>query len=267
MLDNLVDIIFPRRCAVCDDVLGPGSKGICASCRPRLSYVSEPRCMRCGKEIENSDEEYCGDCTKTKRSFEGGFPLFNYIPPLSDAITRLKYHGRQEYAGIYGREIAKAYGAQFKMLGVKCLVPVPLHKDRLKKRGYNQAALIAKGISAETGIPVNEKLLIRDKKTAPQKELSDVDREKNLSMAFAVGKIYSSNDAGNDHSASWAYSRRIVRNTEDQVKSDSIIFPETVLLVDDIYTTGATIEGCTKVLLAAGVKKVYYTSVAIGSVT
>jgi predicted amidophosphoribosyltransferase len=263
MLDNLVDIIFPRRCAVCDDVLGPGSKGICASCRPRLSYVSEPRCMRCGKEIENSDEEYCGDCTKTKRSFEGGFPLFNYIPPLSDAITRLKYHGRQEYAGIYGREIAKAYGAHFKMLGVECLVPVPLHKDRLKKRGYNQAALIAKGISAETGIPVNERLLVRDKKTAPQKELSDVDREKNLAMAFSVGKTYSDSSLN----SGVVSGRRSDSKTEVQGKNEKAYVPAIVLLVDDIYTTGATIEGCTKVLLAAGVKKVYYTSVAIGSVT
>ena len=263
MLDNLVDIIFPRRCAVCDDVLGPGSKGICASCRPRLSYVSEPRCMRCGKEIENSDEEYCGDCTKTKRSFEGGFPLFNYIPPLSDAITRLKYHGRQEYAGIYGREIAKAYGAHFKMLGVECLVPVPLHKDRLKKRGYNQAALIAKGISAETGIPVNERLLVRNKKTAPQKELSDVDREKNLAMAFSVEKTYSDSSLN----SGVVSGRRSDSKTEEQGKNEKAYVPAIVLLVDDIYTTGATIEGCTKVLLAAGVKKVYYTSVAIGSVT
>ena len=236
MFDNLVDIIFPRRCAVCDDVLAPGSKGICASCRPRLSYVSEPRCLKCGKEIEDPDEEYCGDCAKTKRSFEAGFPLFNYIPPLSDAITRLKYHGRQEYAEVYGREIAEAFGERFKRLKVECLVPVPLHKERLKKRGYNQAALIAKEIAAETGIPVNEKLLARDKKTAPQKELNDADREKNLAMAFSIQK-------------------------------DCNIIPETVLLVDDIYTTGSTCEGCTKVLLAAGVKKVYYTSVAIGAVT
>ncbi len=233
MLENIKDIIFPPRCAVCDAVIPPGQKGICSTCRVKLSYISEPRCLKCGKEIEDEAEEYCDDCSKTKRSYEQGFPLFNYVPPLSDAITRLKYHGRQEYAAVYGREMAAEYGKIFKRLGVECFVPVPLHSKRLKKRGYNQAALIAAAISKETGIPVNEKLLVRSKNTAPQKELNDTDREKNLLSAFAT--------------------------------TDTII-PGVAMLVDDIYTTGATIEGCTKVLLAAGVNKVYYTSVAIGRV-
>ena len=233
MFEKIIDIVFPPRCAVCDAVIPPGHKGICQDCRVKISYVTDPRCLKCGKEIEDETEEYCDDCSRVKRSYEAGFPLFNYVPPLSDAITRLKYHGRQEYAAYYGSEIAANFGQIFKRLSVECLVPVPLHSKRLKKRGYNQAALIAKAISKETGIPVNERLLIRSKNTAPQKELNDVDREKNLSMAFAVGK--------------------------EEI-------PNIVMLVDDIYTTGATIEGCTKVLLAAGVKKVYYTSVAIGAV-
>ena len=265
MLENIKDIIFPPRCAVCDAVIPPGQKGMCSSCRMKLSYISEPRCMKCGKEIEDETEEYCDDCSKTKRCYEQGFPLFNYVPPLSDAITRLKYHGRQEYAAVYGREIATEYGKAFKRLGVECFVPVPLHSKRLKKRGYNQAALIAEAISKETGIPVNEKLLIRSKNTAPQKELNDTDREKNLLSAFAIGMTNSDKDDKKRGGSKYVMDKEIQNAANGAVRDRSEI-PGVVMLVDDIYTTGATIEGCTKVLLAAGVNKVYYTSVAIGRV-
>ena len=115
-------------------------------------------------------------------------------------------------------------------------MPVPLYKARLKKRGYNQAALLGSAIASATGIRLDDSLLVRTKNTAPQKELDDGEREKNLLSAFTV------KDSG---------TRTI---------------PSAVLLVDDIYTTGATIEGCTTVLKRAGVRKVFYTSIAIGKV-
>ena len=259
MLENVKDILFPPRCAVCDKVIPPGKKGICDPCRHRLSYVCGPRCMKCGKEIDDETEEYCGDCGMTKRSYEAGFPVFNYVPPLSDSISRLKYHGRQEYAGFYGREIASAFKETFIRLGVECLVPVPLHSRRMKKRGYNQAELIAEAVSKETGIPVNDKLIVRMKNTAPQKELDDKDREKNLLSAFRISDIYLKERMEKGYNGGHRADNKY-RGRNDRA------LPQVVLLVDDIYTTGATIEGCTKVLLAAGVKKVYYTSVAIGRV-
>ncbi|HCA22173.1 MAG TPA: hypothetical protein DEO87_07340 [Lachnospiraceae bacterium] len=135
----------------------------------------------------------------------------------------------------------------------------------MKKRGYNQAALIAEAISKETGIPVNEKLLIRSKNTAPQKELNDTDREKNLLSAFAIGMTNSDKDDKKRGGSKCVMDKEIQNAANGAVRDRSEI-PGVVMLVDDIYTTGATIEGCTKVLLAAGVNKVYYTSVAIGRV-
>ena len=234
--EMMIDALFPLRCALCDEVMEAGQRGVCRQCRSRLEYLSEPRCMKCGKELISEEEELCLDCEAKSRSYDAGFPLFNYIPPVSDSIVRLKYHGREEYADFYGREIAKRYGPVFKSLGIECIVPVPLYKARLKKRGYNQAALLGSAIASATGIRLDDSLLIRTKNTAPQKELDDGEREKNLLSAFAV------KDSG---------TRTI---------------PSAVLLVDDIYTTGATIEGCTTVLKRAGVRKVFYTSIAIGKV-
>ncbi|WP_173473159.1 ComF family protein [Eubacterium ruminantium] len=235
MFDNLIDAIFPPRCAVCDEVLPVGRKGICDFCRGRLSYITEPRCLKCGKEIDSENDEYCFDCSQNIRSYDLGFPVFNYIPPISDALVRFKYHGREEYASFYGREIAGRFKDEFRNLCIEAIVPVPLSKERYRNRGYNQAELLADVISEQTGI-VKLNLLARVKNTAPQKELDDVQREKNLLQAFAIDKAYSGG------------------------------IPKSILLVDDIYTTGATIEGCTKILKNAGVQRVYYTSVAIGKV-
>lgn len=235
MFDNLIDAIFPPRCAVCDEVLPVGRKGICDFCRGRLSYITEPRCLKCGKEIDSENDEYCFDCSQNIRSYDLGFPVFNYIPPISDALVRFKYHGREEYASFYGREIAGRFKDEFRNLCIEAIVPVPLSKERYRNRGYNQAELLAGVISERTGI-VKLNLLARVKNTAPQKELDDVQREKNLLQAFAIDKAYSGG------------------------------IPKSILLGDDIYTTGATIEGCTKILKNAGVQRVYYTSVAIGKV-
>ena len=233
VLPLVTDIIFPPRCVMCDNVILPGKKLICDECEGELKYVSEPRCFKCGKEVTSEEDEYCPDCEKRSRSFVRGFPVFNYVPPVSDSLMALKYRGRQEYAVYFGRVISERYGNEFKRLGIDALVSVPIYKKKYVTRGYNQAALIAKEIGKCTGIVFFDKLLLRVEETPPQKELSDEEREKNMEGAFAIDK------------------------TVDKL-------PKTVLLVDDIYTTGATIEACTRILLKAGVERVYYTSVAIG---
>ena len=112
------------------------------------------------------------------------------------------------------------------------LIPVPLHKSRMRKRGFNQAALVAERMGERLGIPVEEKLLIRVKKTNPQKELNDSARRENLKNAFQL--------CGND------------------------VKLKRVVLIDDIYTTGSTLDAAAAALLAAGVEKVYFLSICIG---
>jgi len=225
---RILDLVFPPRCAVCDGLLSLGEKGICSSCKGKLPLVEEPRCFGCGKTVENSETEYCRDCRRKRHLFLQGFPLCHYIPPISDAMALLKYHGRAEYADFYGRMLAETFGDTWKRLGIRVLAPVPVHGKRLRERGYNQAELLADAISEATGIPVDTSLIIRSSETVAQKKLSREERSLNLRNAFQPGK-----------------------NTP----------PDTVLVVDDIYTTGATADACAGVLLRAGAKKVYVTTV------
>ncbi len=189
--------------------------------------------MKCGKEMIGEDEEYCFDCARSEKSFERGFPLLHYMSPVRESIARMKYEARQEYAEFYGKELARVFGAELRKISGAVLIPVPVAAARMRKRGYNQAELLAESLGKETGIPVDTRTLIRCIDTLPQKKLGNEDRIKNLLKAFTV---------------------------KEGVKA-----PHTVILVDDIYTTGSTIEACTRVLKEAGAQKVYYTAVAIGS--
>ena len=225
---TLADLFFPPRCAVCDTVLPFGEEGICRDCSVRLPYVEEPRCFGCGRTVENEEEEFCGDFVRKKHLFLRGYPVLRYVPPVSDAMAALKYHGRAEYASFYGGLIADRFADQWKELMPDVLVPVPVHPHRLRKRGYNQAALIADAISGKTGIPVNERILVRGTDTVAQKKLSREERALNLRSAFRPGPEKP---------------------------------PATVLLVDDIFTTGATADACTEVLLRSGAERVYVTTV------
>ena len=251
--DIVKDILFPPRCALCDKVV-PSSKGyICEGCRGKISYIKEPACYRCGKEIESDEEEYCRDCLKDQRSYIKGFPVFNYVPPVSDSISMFKYSDRQEYALFYGEEIVKRHGDAFRKLGIDIIVPVPIHKKKYLKRGYNQAQLIAEAVGSRMNIPVIADLLLRNEETKPQKELGPDERAANLQKAFVLNDSCSSQEM-------------ILKSIHGK---DGLL---SVLLVDDIYTTGATIEACTRAIrrLDTGEKKiivdVYYTSVAIGKV-
>ena len=232
---NFKNLIYPSRCPICDDVIQMGEGYVCQKCKYDLPYIREPSCMKCGKQIEDVELEYCEDCRRYTRNYVRGYPLFNYVEPISSSVQRFKYGGREEYAEFYGKELAKRRGLYLKENGVTALVPVPVHKKRYIHRGYNQAELVAKVISRETGISYRTDMIVRTENTRPQKDLDDLEREENLMRAFAPGKL-----------------------TGD--------IPECVCLIDDIYTTGATVQACTQVLLSEGVNRVYFMSITIGRV-
>ncbi len=225
------DLLFPRRCPVCGGVAMPKGRLICPACLKQLSFVSSPACMKCGKEIGSRDQEYCTDCIRRKKSFERGFALLNYDSRAAASMAAVKYHNKREYLDFYARAAALRFGKQFRQVGIQVIVPVPVHASRLKTRGFNQAAVLAERLSAELEIPWEE-LLIRVKKTDPQKSLGSAERLKNLRGAFEAEQ-----EAGK-----W----------------------ERILLVDDIYTTGSTAEICSRALLKTGVKQVFVFAVCIG---
>ena len=189
-------------------------------------------CLKCGKAVEDSTIEYCTDCLSVKKSFERCFPALNYEGRVKDSLYEFKYKNQRGYAASYCDFIMRKYGKELKGIPLNGVVPVPVHAHKKRARGYNQAGLIAAELSRLLKVPVYPDYLLRITDTNPQKELDDRQRMKNLKNAFKVD--------------------------ENVVKLD------TVLLVDDIYTSGATMEACTDALIKGGVNKVYCTSVAIG---
>lgn len=224
--------MFPPACICCGEILKRDRRYICRACENKISYLREPCCLKCGKEISDEDKEYCSDCENHQRSYDRGFPVMNYEEPIISSMTKFKYGGRKKYAVYYAKEIVKKYGSRFYELGIEALIPVPIHKDRLRKRGYNQAEILAEEMGKMLGIPVDSGIIKRAEKTLPQKELDNIRREENLKNAFGY--------------------------TGKKIKYKS------VLIVDDIYTTGATVEACTRVLRAQDIKNIYYTSLCIG---
>ena len=225
------DALFPRRCPVCDGILRFRRECVCPECLEKIKFVKEPVCMKCGKELEGEDE-YCYDCREGKHRYIQGAAVFAY-QEAAMSIYRFKYGGRQEYALFFGRCMALLLGERLRRWRVQALVPVPVHPSRKRQRGYNQAQLLAKAVSRYTGIPVRSDIILRHKKTAPQKELDREQRQNNLKKAFKI--------------------------SENDVKLDTIV------IIDDIYTTGSTIDAMTAVLHSAGVGKVYYAALAIGN--
>ena len=97
----LTDMIFPPRCALCDKVIISSEEHLCDECRKTLVYIKQPTCFKCGKEIDSSDDEYCYDCSRHQRSYVRGYPVFNYVPPISESLQMFKYSDRQEYAAFF----------------------------------------------------------------------------------------------------------------------------------------------------------------------
>ena len=231
MISNLLlELIFPGRCAVCDSVLAWSQKEICEECSRKLEYSDGNVCMKCGKPVK-PEEEYCYDCKKKVHYFKQGAALFSY-EYIRTSLYKFKYSGRREYAAFYGRQMAYHMEEKRRLWKPEALIPVPIHKKKLKKRGYNQAELIAKQLSEYWNIPVITNLVVRCKNTRPMKEIVGTDRQNNLKKAFKLGV--------NDVKLS------------------------TIIIIDDIYTTGSTIDAVSKVCLEAGISRVYFLTVSIG---
>ena len=193
--------------------------------------MKEPRCLKCGKHLGDEREEYCKGCRVAAHKFDQGRGLFEY-PSMARSMYRFKYAGRKEYARFYGEQIVKKLGKTIRGWRPDALVPVPVHAARKRERGYNQAEALAGEIGRRMGIPVDFRLIKRVKKTLPQKLLDDRERQNNLKRAF-----------------------KIARN---DVKLKRVV------IIDDIYTTGSTIDACALELKRAGVEKVYFIAIAIG---
>lgn len=231
--DFVVSLLYPRRCPVCDDVLRRDEKLIHERCEKKIRAVGRTTCMKCGKPIKDKTREFCDDCVKTTHYFDRGYSIFRYRS-VSGSIYRFKYAGRREYADFYAEKAKKYLGSTIKAINPDAIIPIPMYAAKMRKRGYNQAAVLAKAIGKACNVPVYENVIIRTRNTVPMKLLDQQGRRSNLKKAFNIRR--------------------------NDVKFKCII------LIDDIYTTGSTIDAVAKEFRRMGVERIYFVTLAIGQV-
>ncbi len=229
--EALASIVFPPRCPVCDEVIHVG-KDTCDDCRKKVVCIGEPVCKKCGKPLENQRREYCSDCARKQHYFSQGKAVFVYQGEIRQSMYRFKYSNKREYAAYYAKEAARIYGGWIRRKQIEAIIPVPMYRCKEKGRGYNQAVVFAMALGERMQLPVEKRMVKRIRNTTPQKELNDVERKANLKKAFQL--------------------------VPDIVKYKKI------LIVDDIYTTGSTIDAVAEVLLQAGVEEIYFLCISIG---
>jgi ComF family protein len=233
---TILNFLIPPRCISCGKILSE-QNGLCAECFNKIKFISEPLCQRCGRPLTNSSgltagKKYlCATCLREKK------PLFTiqrsayiYDDFSKKIILDFKFRDKTMSAQTLANLLYSA-GRDIWKENPDILLAVPMHRIRLMKRRYNQAALLTNKLAEITHIPVDRTALIRTRNTIPQVELSGVARRKNLSSAFAV---------------------KLPQN----IKGKSVV------LIDDVSTTGSTLRECAKVLQKAGASAIYSVTLA-----
>jgi ComF family protein len=223
-----LDFLFPPRCVACRHT---GTDWFCAECRGQIVKVMPPICSRCGRPLV-PPQTLCQFCKKSPLAIEGTRAVAFFEGTLRAAIHALKYNHRPELATPLGNLLHEYLHQE--SLPADALIPVPLHPQRERERGYNQAFLLTQILGEQAGLPVWNETLTRIRVTRSQVELNAIERHKNVKDAFTA-------------TARVANAR--------------------ILLIDDVCTTGATMEACGTALYRQGAKSVWGLALARSRLT
>jgi ComF family protein len=212
--------LLPTRCVLCGSA-GSLRRDLCVGCEADLR-PNATACACCGLPLAQA-QDWCGRCLKRRPAFQSTWVPLLYVPPLSGLLTRFKFAGDLA-AGRVLAELALEHWRRRPPARPEALLPVPLHVDRLRERGYNQALELVRPLARGCGIALLPDTLRRDRATPAQSGLSALARRRNLKGAFHV--------------------------------RDGAVLPAHVALVDDVMTTGATAQECALALRRAGVARV-----------
>ena len=239
ILKKLSGLIYPVRCPGCDGLLLGREKrpGFCVDCLEEVTYVREPYCKKCGKQLKDDRQYLCRDCENKRHYFTEARSVYVYRGCLMRAVYRFKYSNRRCYADAFARDAVRLCGDWIRACGISAVIPVPMYAKKKRKRGYNQAEVLADRLAEGLGIPCDKRAVERTRSTRPQKDLGIIERQINLKNAFKC--------RGN-----------VVQSLYEQ---------KCVLVIDDIYTTGATVDEIARVLLEAGVARVYVLTLCSGT--
>lgn len=252
--DSILNAIFPHRCLSCDRLYNPESgiiqstdtnkteaadtagqewnhrlsevmgSHVCSACLPGLLPVQHPICTQCGKALQDGSESdhLCGDCIQAVRPYRKARALCIYDRTGLALIHALKYRGKIQLAGSLGALLLQTYLHYWQNDAIDVIVPVPLHRKRFRERGFNQAyLLVSKWPKQSAAITIDRHALIRRQIGKSQTGLNRRERIANVRHAFAVA-------------------------------SPEAIVGRRLLLIDDVYTTGATADACARTLLESG---------------
>ncbi|SHJ45635.1 comF family protein [Dethiosulfatibacter aminovorans DSM 17477] len=230
ILDEIAEILVPEKnlCYICnyrDEYIGDSH--ICKSCSADVDKLEGLLCRKCSKPLDH-DADLCDECLSKVKCFERAVAPLEYKGLSKKLVRDYKYGGKSYLYKLFGQMLVERLEKE-EIRGFDAIVPVPLHTLKMRTRGYNQSELIAKYISLKIGPPVL-KLIIRTKKTVPQSSLTGEERWTNVKDAFE----YSGKPG-------------MISN---------------ILLVDDIYTTGATLNACASILRENGASKIWCATIA-----
>lgn len=227
-----LDILFPPRCFSCTAIVGKMG-GLCTTCWQAMDFSAPPYCAICSHPFpyDTGEGALCGLCISTPPPYRKVHTVFHYNEKSKALIHQLKYADKTYMAPYFGQWMARA--SQASLTDADMLVPVPLHRFRLLRRHYNQAALLARTISRISGVPLYPRLLLRTRHTPSQAGLSSRKRRLNVRGVFKLHPRYA-----------------------------TLVKDKHIVLVDDVMTTGATLTACTKALKKAGAREVTIVTLA-----
>lgn len=241
VLGALVEFVYPSNiyCISCGNLIdGTRPYSLCDRCLKTIRWANKKTCIRCGKILRiGYEQDICADCIATKHQFQRGYCCVEYGDAERTLIHRFKYKDEPHL----GKKMAMAMydRIEWENLEVDLVVPVPMYPPKQKIRGYNQAGILGKSLAKLMKKPYNEKVLIRVRETEPMSALGAEERAKNVRNAFGISE-----------------------KCKNIIETD--IVGKTILLVDDIYTTGSTVDSCGEILLNAGAKNIFVYAFAAG---
>ena len=236
----LLDCLYPPRCRFCKKSTSGEDEGcFCMGCQREIQLISHPLCVTCGRPFLDAagEDHECGACLARSPLFSQARAWACYPRegdekhPLRQVLQQFKYGRKVSLGKPLGALMARAGRDDFRGISLDAIVPVPLHRRRLRWRGFNQSVILGREVARLWGVFMDPFILSRTKETAPQTELPEDERRRNVRAAFAVNPM-------------------------------KPIAGKSLLLVDDVYTSGATVNECSRTLLRAGAKKVYVLTLA-----
>jgi len=237
-IDWLFDWLYPPRCRACRGrILGRDAEYFCEHCREHIQLVGHPLCNVCGRPFPDAsgDDHECGVCLERPPQFIAARAWACYPReddhPLREVVQKFKYARKVSLGRPLGRLMARGCQEFLREIDADVIVPVPLYPKRLRWRGFNQSVLLAREVSRAYGIPMDPFLLQRRRETAAQTRLAEEERRRNVRGAF-------------------------------KLDPDRPIRGKRVLIVDDVYTSGATVNECSRTLKQGGAKEIYVLTLA-----